>query len=136
MNPLPTMLLMARSHTRSQTRILIRRGFPTATVVLCLNFTVHRFRLRFQPPGTDICPQNGYSSRFRDGYPYLGWESESVYVNKPQGSFTHTVNVTGFVIDTFNIFDVKCKQHNRTILNFFFKRCKKTMTLTVHVNKA
>ena len=35
--------LMARSHTRIQTWIwiLIQRGFPMATVVLCLNFTLH-----------------------------------------------------------------------------------------------
>ena len=50
-----------------------------------------------------------------------------------EGSFTHTINVTVLVSSTFDLFDVMCKQHNRTALNPFFT-IQKTVTLTVCVN--
>ena len=37
--------LMACSHTRIRIRTRIRWGFPMATVVLCINFILHRFGL-------------------------------------------------------------------------------------------
>ena len=48
-------------------------------------------------------------------------------------SFTHTVNVTVFVSGTFDLFDVMCKQQNRTALNPFLNGVKK-VTLMVYVN--
>ena len=41
-----------------------------------------------------------------------------------EGSFTHTINVTVLVSSTFDLFDVMCKQHNRTALNPFFNDTK------------
>ena len=34
--------------------------------------------------------------------------------------FTRTANVTVFVSGTFDLFDVLCKQHIRTVLSTFF----------------
>ena len=42
-----------------------------------------------------------------------------------EGSFTHTVNVTIFVIGTSDLFYVICKQHHRVSLNPFLSGEKK-----------
>ena len=38
-------------------------------------------------------------------------------VDNPKGPFTHTINVTIFVVGTLDIFDFGCKQHHRTVFN-------------------
>ena len=52
-----------------------------------------------------------------------------------KASFAHTVNIAVFISGTFDLFDVLCKQHNRTGFNPFFKWYKKTVMLTVRVNR-
>ena len=54
---------------------------------------------------------------------------------KSKGSFTRTVNVNAFVSDTFDLFNVMCEQHHRTVLNPFLNGTK-IETLIVHGNES
>ena len=56
-----------------------------------------------------------------------------LHQGEPKASFTRTVNVIVFTRGTLNLFDVVCKQHNRTVLKSFLNDTKKLM-LTVSVS--
>ena len=45
------------------------------------------------------------------------FEAVKVTTNFAKGSFTHDVNDTVFVRDTFDLFTVMCKQCHKTALN-------------------
>ena len=62
--------VVADSHARTRTRTQIWRGFPIATVVRCINFTLHIFGLGSQSPMVVL----GSESQS---------ESESANVNQP-----------------------------------------------------
>ena len=50
-----------------------------------------------------------------------------------KGKFTHTINIIVLVSGTYDLFNIICKHHHRTLI---LNGTKKTVTLTVRVNEA